>query len=196
MNIALQIYLNGLLAYDACLTQKCWLCPMVGLKSKIFAFIANNFTVDVLLQNLWIILYTYFELQRPPPPRFLLSAGSTAGGGAVPPSTRTAFHPTAMIYLLTHMQTHSHTLSERSGLASVVRHISASHDREKRRIGVTGGARAQRQPLHNSSTCGELHCDRGEPIAASRYRRAIVTNERPRAPQFVAAGLAPWYGLG
>ena len=28
------------------------LFPMVGLKSEIFAFIAENFTVEVLLQNL------------------------------------------------------------------------------------------------------------------------------------------------
>ena len=30
---------------------------MVGLKSEIFAFIADNFTVEVLLQNLWTTLY-------------------------------------------------------------------------------------------------------------------------------------------
>ena len=38
---------------------------MVGLKSEIFAFIANNFTVEVLLQNLWTTLYsvhTYYIL--------------------------------------------------------------------------------------------------------------------------------------
>ena len=35
---------------------------MVGLKSEIFAFIADNFTVEVLLQNLWTTLY--FESDR------------------------------------------------------------------------------------------------------------------------------------
>ena len=29
---------------------------MVGLKSEIFAFIADNFTVEVLLQNFWTTL--------------------------------------------------------------------------------------------------------------------------------------------
>ena len=29
---------------------------MVGLKSEIFAFIVENFTVEVLLQNLWTTL--------------------------------------------------------------------------------------------------------------------------------------------
>ena len=42
---------------DMSLMQKSSLFPMVGLKSKIFAFIADNFTVEVLLQNLWTILY-------------------------------------------------------------------------------------------------------------------------------------------
>ena len=32
---------------------------MVGLKSEIFAFIAENFTVEVLLQNLWTTLYMH-----------------------------------------------------------------------------------------------------------------------------------------
>ena len=40
-----------------CLIQNCLLFPMVGLKSEIFAFIAENFTVEVLLQNLWTTLY-------------------------------------------------------------------------------------------------------------------------------------------
>ena len=46
------------------LMQNCLLFPMVGLKSEIFAFIAENFTVEVLLQNLWTTLYTsrLFEL--------------------------------------------------------------------------------------------------------------------------------------
>ena len=39
--------------------QNCLLFPMVGLKSEIFAFIAENFTVEVLLQNLWTTLYNY-----------------------------------------------------------------------------------------------------------------------------------------
>ena len=30
---------------------------MVGLKSEIFAFLTDNFTVEVLLQNVWTILY-------------------------------------------------------------------------------------------------------------------------------------------
>ena len=38
------------------LMQSCLLFPMVGLKSEIFAFIADNFTVEVLLQNLWTTL--------------------------------------------------------------------------------------------------------------------------------------------
>ena len=38
------------------LMQNCLLFPMVGLKSEIFAFIAENFTVEVLLQNLWTTL--------------------------------------------------------------------------------------------------------------------------------------------
>ena len=33
------------------------LFSMVGLKSEIFAFIAENFTVEVLLQNFWTTLY-------------------------------------------------------------------------------------------------------------------------------------------
>ena len=40
------------------LMQNCLLFPMVGLKSEIFAFIADNFTVEVLLQNLWTTLYS------------------------------------------------------------------------------------------------------------------------------------------
>ena len=39
------------------LMQNCLLFPIVGLKSEIFAFIADNFTVEVLLQNLWTTLY-------------------------------------------------------------------------------------------------------------------------------------------
>ena len=43
------------------LMQKCLLFPMVvGLKSKIFALNADNFTVEVLLQNLWTTLYAIF----------------------------------------------------------------------------------------------------------------------------------------
>ena len=39
------------------LMQNCLLFLMVGLESEIFAFIAENFTVEVLLQNLWTTLY-------------------------------------------------------------------------------------------------------------------------------------------
>ena len=38
------------------LMQNYLLFPMVGLKNEIFAFIAENFTVEVLLQNLWTTL--------------------------------------------------------------------------------------------------------------------------------------------
>ena len=44
------------------LMQKCSLFPMVGLKSKIFAFIAENFTVEVLLLNLWTTMYNSSDL--------------------------------------------------------------------------------------------------------------------------------------
>ena len=39
------------------LMQNCLLFPMVGLKCEIFASIAENFTVEMLLQNLWTTLY-------------------------------------------------------------------------------------------------------------------------------------------
>ena len=58
MGIALQHSLNGLLSHES-IMHNCLLFPMVGLKSEIFAFIADNFAVEVLLQNLWTTLYIY-----------------------------------------------------------------------------------------------------------------------------------------
>ena len=47
------------------LMRNCLLFPMVGLNSEIFAFIADNFTVEVLLQNLWTTLYIHIHTYPP-----------------------------------------------------------------------------------------------------------------------------------
>ena len=46
------------------LMQNCLLFPMVDLKSEIFAFITENFTVEVLLQTLWTTLYVYIYVYK------------------------------------------------------------------------------------------------------------------------------------